>query len=100
VCVIGSVGGCERVENVLFTVARFVMCVLGFARRAYSVRCEGGVGVGPPVSVTCEIVLGRCPHEIHRRSSKCTSVIHRAVRFLLVPLGGDFPRNPKKRGST
>ena len=36
-CVIGSVGECERVENVLFTVARFVMCVLGFARRAYSV---------------------------------------------------------------
>jgi hypothetical protein len=100
VCVIGSVGECERVENVLFTVAKFVMCVLGLARRAYSVRCEGGGGVGPPVSVTCEIVLGRCPHEIHRRSSKCTSVIHRAVRFLLVPLGGDFPRNPKKRGST
>jgi hypothetical protein len=100
VCVIGSVGECERVENVLFTVAKFVMCVLGLARRAYSVRCEGGGGVGPPVSVTCEIAPGRCPHEIHRVSSKCTSVIHRAVRFLFVPLGGDFPRNPKKRGST
>jgi hypothetical protein len=100
VCVIGSVGECGRVENVLFTVAKFVMCVLGLARRAYSVRCEGGGGVGPPVSVTCGIVLGRCPHGIHRRSSKCTSVIHRAVRFLLVPLGGVFPRNPKKRGST
>ena len=76
------------------------MCVLGLARRAYSVRCEGGGGVGLSVSVTCAIVLGRCPHEIHIRSSNCTSVIHRAVRFLFVPLGGDFPRNPKKRGST
>jgi len=100
VCVIESVGECERVENVLFTVAKFVMFVLGFTRRAYSVRCEGRGGVGPPVSVTCEIAPGRCPHEIHRRSSECTSVIHRAVRFLLVPLGGDFPRKPKKRGST
>jgi len=59
-----------------------------------------GVGVGSAVLVTCEIVSGRCPHEVHRVSSKCTSVIHRAVRFLFVPLGGDFPRNPKKRGST
>ena len=100
VCVIGSVGECERVENVLFTVAKFVMCVLGLARRAYFVRCEGGWGVGSAVLVTCEIVSGRCPHEVHRVSSKCTSVIHRAVRFLFVPLGGDFPRNPKKRGST
>ena len=93
-CVIGSVGECECVENVLFTVTKFVMCVLGFACLAYFVRCEGGVG--PSVSVTCGIVLGRCPYEIHRRSSACTS----AVRFLLVPLGGDFPRNPKKRGAT
>ena len=43
-CVIESVGECERVENVLFTVAKFVMFVLGFTRRAYSIRCEGGGG--------------------------------------------------------
>ena len=99
-CVVESVRECERVENVLFTVAKFVMFVLGFACLEYFVRCEGGGGVGPPALVTCEISPGRCPPEIHRISSKCTSVIHRAVRFLFVPLGGDFPRNPKKRGST
>ena len=99
-CVVGSVRECERVGDVLFLVAKFVMFVLGLSRRAYFVRCEGGWGVGSAVLVTCEIVSGRCPHEIHRVSIKCTSVIHRAVRFLFVPLGGDFPRNPKKRGST
>ena len=57
-CVVESVRECERVENVLFTVAKFVMFVLGLARRAYSVRCEGGWGLGGPTPALTRVGVG------------------------------------------